>query len=547
MELSLESYRIVVKHTHSRADLATLCLVSKGFRRVAERALYNTLYMSEVKKAKRMCETFVGQPRIAALVEALVIAIEKDEQGEDDYDDETEDQEDEMEDDQDELAEALTLSLEKSIGGETSNVQQSISTSMESAPEEDIWPTISRALQNMTSLRHLNILVNESSAPPYQGKLAWILSTCTFRLKSFNSDMSWDEDLVRFLDIQDEIEDLYIGDYDEGQGTEMGEELAEVGSSKGLTDLPQGGGTETEGETTPQVQHSIVSLSSAGHQDPLEPSDTLAFGTPSPLVGEKIKSSQSESGPQPKSSGSPLTISSTALPRLAILECTFSEAAIALVPGRPVSRLKTCFSSTDPATKQAELKVLFEALKKATVSPARGTPITSATSGWRSLDIADAEYEEQFTMDLLKIVVDLTSVGPRQKNVSLKGTLRYLGTLVLPVDGKERLHFYGLLMKLRRLCCVELEVSAWNPSPASIGPVAFRALGNELRLYCPSVTQVVFISIGTAGSESDENGGGTGIGERTTLEWVRGEGVARVDREVMNGMNGLGGGLWRDV
>ncbi|KAF9063332.1 hypothetical protein BDP27DRAFT_1335347 [Rhodocollybia butyracea] len=432
MELSLESYRIVVKHTHSRADLATLCLVSKGFRRVAERALYNTLYMSEVKKAKRMCETFVGQPRIAALVEALVIAIEKDEQveggeemqgeeeeGEDDYDDETEDQEDEMEDDQDELAEALTLSLEKSIGGETSNVQQSISTSMEFAPKRISGLLFRARYKNMTSLRHLNILVNESSAPPYQGKLAWILSTCTFRLKSFNSDMSWDEDLVRFLDIQDEIEDLYIGDYDEGQGTEMGKSLRR---QKGK-------------------QHH----SSAGHQDPLEPSDTLAFGTPSPLVGEKIKSSQSESGPQPKSSGSPLTISSTALPRLAILECTFSEAAIALVPGRPVSWLKTCFSSTDPATKQAELKVLFEALKKAT-------------------------YEEQFTMDLLKIVVDLTS---------FEGTLRYLGTLVLPVDGKERLHFYGLLMKLRRLCCVELEVSAWNPSPASIGPVRFPRPGER--------------------------------------------------------------------
>lgn len=46
-------------------------------------------------------------------------------------------------------------------------------------------------------------------------------------------------------------------------------------------------------------------------------------------------------------------------------------------------------------------------------------------------------------------------------------------------------------MRLHRLHCVELEVTDWDPPPMS--PAALRALMYELRLYCPSVTTVIFV------------------------------------------------------
>jgi hypothetical protein len=55
----------------------------------------------------------------------------------------------------------------------------------------------------------------------------------------------------------------------------------------------------------------------------------------------------------------------------------------------------------------------------------------------------------------------------------------------------QRLRFYGMLMRLPRLQCVEFEVSEWQPPPTSRG--ALRALASELRLYCPSVRCVVFV------------------------------------------------------
>ncbi|KAJ3760168.1 hypothetical protein EV360DRAFT_40392 [Lentinula raphanica] len=446
MELSLEAYRIIVNNVRSRADLATLCLVSKGFRRVAERALYNTLLMHEPERTKQLCKTLAGPSKVAELVEALTISIEEDERQEEEEEQEHEEEEGEEEEEgQDDEEER-----EEEEGQSTQNTD-SHSESM-----------------NMTKLRHLSIVIDGTLSSPYSGHLAWILNDCSFKLKSFHSDMRWDEDMVRFLDMQYEIEDLYIGDYEAGQEHN-----------------PEEGGAT---ETTKQSKHPA-------------PSHTLTAG---PFA--------------PRSPPS-LSLSPSALPHLHTLECTFSEAAIAIVPGRPVSRLKTCFSRTDPAEKREEMNALFEALGFASTGGNRG--------GWYALDIADAEYEEDFAMDLLKTVV----------NLSL-GTLRYLGTLVLPVGGRERLLFYGFLMQLRRLCCIELEISAWKPSPATVGPVAFRALGNELRLYCPGVVKIVFVTM-NAGVDDY-------IGERTTVEWVRGEGVARVEREVMNGLGGSEG-LWRDV
>lgn len=55
---------------------------------------------------------------------------------------------------------------------------------------------------------------------------------------------------------------------------------------------------------------------------------------------------------------------------------------------------------------------------------------------------------------------------------------------------RQRLQFFGLLMRLRQLHTIELEVSDWDPVPT---PQALRALASELRLYCPTVTCVVFV------------------------------------------------------
>ena len=46
-------------------------------------------------------------------------------------------------------------------------------------------------------------------------------------------------------------------------------------------------------------------------------------------------------------------------------------------------------------------------------------------------------------------------------------------------------------MRLPVLQTIELEISEWEPPPSTAE--AFRALAKELRLYCPSVTSVVFV------------------------------------------------------
>lgn len=55
----------------------------------------------------------------------------------------------------------------------------------------------------------------------------------------------------------------------------------------------------------------------------------------------------------------------------------------------------------------------------------------------------------------------------------------------------KRVQFYGRLMRFPRLRCVEVEVSEWEPPPMT--PAALRALTYELRIYCPSIVQVVFV------------------------------------------------------
>ncbi|KAI0345510.1 hypothetical protein BDW22DRAFT_1426198 [Trametopsis cervina] len=156
------------------------------------------------------------------------------------------------------------------------------------------------------------------------------------------------------------------------------------------------------------------------------------------------------------------------LPALECLECTFSEAAMLLIPGRPVVRVKTCFSR-NKTEKHAELQDLLANLKQSRKS-------------LRALDLADESYDSGFTLEMLALMIATFAHG---------GTLRYLGTLVFPVDGKERITFYTRLMRLPRLRCVELELTEWEPPPMT--PAALRALTYELRIYCPSIDRVIYV------------------------------------------------------
>ncbi|KAI0629917.1 hypothetical protein C8Q77DRAFT_1064854 [Trametes polyzona] len=157
------------------------------------------------------------------------------------------------------------------------------------------------------------------------------------------------------------------------------------------------------------------------------------------------------------------------LPKLTVLECTFSEAAAALVPDRPVCRVKTCFTHSRLEEKRTELQIIMASLRQ-------------SKRRLRALDIADSSYTPEFSLELLSHIT---------REAALCTDLRYIGTLVLPVGGQQRLEFYGHLMRLPQLRCVEVDVSDWDPPPTH--PAALRALTHELRLYCPSVTSVIYV------------------------------------------------------
>jgi len=195
----------------------------------------------------------------------------------------------------------------------------------------------------------------------------------------------------------------------------------------------------------------------------------------------------------------PISLESHSLPNLATLECTFMEAALVTLPGRPITHLKTCFSRSEINDKRAEVSSLLSKIKLSTRS-------------LRALDIADSSYTEAFSMELLASIVNTKATNT---------DLRYLGTLVLPISGRERLQFYGLLMRLPRIQCVEVEVSEWLPPPTS--PPAFRALASEMRLYNPSVTRVIFVH----------------DFDRTVVTTV--DGVCRMDNDIGTDF------LWREI
>ncbi|KAJ6482284.1 hypothetical protein C8R47DRAFT_1133542 [Mycena vitilis] len=274
---------------------------------------------------------------------------------------------------------------------------------------EDYWLAVAGALRNTTRLRHLTIDI----ADPNDSANAWVLAGCVAQLHTFYCDFDWDVALCSFLATQSALHDLALQDYRE--------------LNVSADDRP-------------------------ARADPREmtASSTHTLESPIPPIV-------------------PNTTAPVPLPMLTILECTFSEAAVALIPGRPLSRLKTCFSRSDTAGKRAELTALIGALRRSTA------PICA-------LDIADAAYTESGTTELLNRIAHTPATAH---------ALRYLGTLVLPVRGRKRLQFYGLLMRFNALRCLEFDVSEWTPPPSL--PAAFRALAAELRLYCPAVHTVIFV------------------------------------------------------
>lgn len=119
-------------------------------------------------------------------------------------------------------------------------------------------------------------------------------------------------------------------------------------------------------------------------------------------------------------SGSPtvVTLGTRSLPKLSILECTFMEAANTLAANRCLTRLKTCFSSSDETGKKREVRALMTSLRR-------------SRKHLRSLDIADSTYSSDFSLHLVDRVSQLFT----------SSSLRYLGTLTLPVEGPKVEYF----------------------------------------------------------------------------------------------------------
>jgi hypothetical protein len=164
--------------------------------------------------------------------------------------------------------------------------------------------------------------------------------------------------------------------------------------------------------------------------------------------------------------GAPRTLSATALPALAVLECTFTEAAAALVPDRPVTHLKTCLSAPGRADKDAEVRVLACALAKTSRS-------------LRSLDIADSTYEPLCGPGALRAL--------RDGGGSALAGLRYVGTLALPVAGDHvRPTFSCLCVSQRRSTLV----ASATLRPPSRAPASPRDRARGVRLASRADTRV---------------------------------------------------------
>ncbi|KAF7357094.1 hypothetical protein MSAN_01303500 [Mycena sanguinolenta] len=416
MDVSLEAYRNIVRSVARRSDIASLCGVNRAFRNAAERALYNTLIFSD--EDPRLCTTLATSPRIASLVIALTVQVRRRQDG----GRETSDS------DSGSAASEGSARASASASASGSVVEGS---AFAHPTSDQYWAAVAGALRNTTRLRHLTIDISD----PVDCASAWVLDGCTFQLHTFHCDFDWDHALCGFLATQRHLYDLSLRDYREPESPHPASEAHNLVLST-VPDDPNSGSTSTHGATdVPPVE---------------SPPHTLEEAIPLETV-------------------TPKSTTSLVIPALTTLECTFSEAAVMLVPGRPLSRLKTCFSRSDSVGKRAELVALFGALRRSRVA-------------LRALDLADVSYTESGAMELLHRIAH-TQITSSE--------LRYLGTLALPIGGRKRLHFYGLLMRLPQLRCIEVDVSAWSPPPTS--SPALRALAAELRLYCHDVHTVVFV------------------------------------------------------
>jgi len=306
MVLSMEARNLIVRHTGSRTDICTLARVCKDFQVVAERALYNTLYLSGIDATTSLCNVLASQPRVAGYVEALTVAVKNDE----------------------------------------ASSEEEVSSHF---PEE-YWRSVGAGLRSVRRLLHLTIHVDIIGNSSH----AWILEGCQFRLRTFRCDLTWDDHLVGFLNDQEELEDLYILDF------------------------------PYPADVDPQAT-------------PAEPPPPLS--PPPPPVRRVVS-------PVPRTGS---------LPKLSILECPTTDAVSVLVPHRPITRVKTCFATSEIETKRRELTTLFVNLRLST------RPLLS-------LDLGDSSYNADCSLNFLRHCV---SANGTMDNV------RYLGTLALPVDGRE--------------------------------------------------------------------------------------------------------------
>ncbi|KAK7027752.1 hypothetical protein R3P38DRAFT_3190836 [Favolaschia claudopus] len=447
MDVSLEIYRDIVRNVARRADIAVLCGVNRGFRNAGERALYNTLTISD---DLRIFETLASSPRIASLVVALTIQVRR-RHSQNGSEVASAPEEGEEEEQGEEASEYESAASEASLGSDTG---VTATARLSQSPPLDMhlyWSSAAAALRNTMRLQHLTLDIVD----PEDGSNAWVLNGCSFKLRTFHCDFDWDPALCAFLATQSTLCDLALRDFRELE--------------------PLSSASADDAVITETLRASASSVIATPEPILLMVTDVNRPHTPERPIPPEIIDTPSTSQlplattPAPPHQQLPALPFPVELPSLTTLECTFSAAAVALVPNRPVSRLKTCFSRSDVTGKRAEMTDLIAALRQSAVP-------------FRALDIADSSYTESGTMELLHRISH-TQATSRE--------LRYLGTLVLPIGGRKRLNFYGLLRRLHLLRCIEVDVSAWNPPPSS--SPAFRALAAELRLYCPEVHTVVFV------------------------------------------------------
>lgn len=249
----------------------------------------------------------------------------------------------------------------------------------ETSTEEEVSPRFPEEYWRSVgaALRSLHRLLHLAIQVEFidDSRHAWILDGCQFMLRTFRCDLAWDDHLVDFLNTQDELEDMYILDFP--YPTDTGSQATPVGPSPPLSPPP------------PPVRRVV---------------------SPVPRTGS--------------------------LPKLSILECPTTDAVSALVPNRPITRVKTCFATSDVEKKRRELTVLFVNLRLST------RPVLS-------LDLGDSSYNPDCSLNFLRHCV---SSNRTMDNV------RYLGTLALPVDGRE----VWIFSIIRNFSCL----SCYVPAPA---------------------------------------------------------------------------------